>query len=289
MDYTVSTIDKIDERFDFNNMAQYIKSIQLSLNGFSYIVTDPESSTHLALRHYNFGTELSIKRLAEIVNDLFENEDMLGGKHDQLNISYVNRPWAMVPEMLFDQKNVDKLLDINYRMDEFSETVYCKILGSNIVMASRIPQKLSNILKDKALKVNIIPHQSAFLFNALQTLKHNELQSAFFMSIHDQFFDLAYIKENEIMFYNNFSYSQYADVLYYTLAAMEKLEVKPTLSNLFIQGNELVREIIPQEIKKHVKNVYVDSQLYKEQYTFHFDQLPMFKYKLLTGIYRCGS
>jgi len=289
MNYTVSTIEKIDERFDFNNTSKYIKSIQLSLNGFSYIATNPDESTHLALRHYDFGTEIPIKRLIDIVADLFKYEDILAGYHNHINLSFVSRPWAMVPEMLFNKNNINKLLDINYKADEFSDAAYCKIPGSNIIIASRIPTKLVNLLDDKSSKLNIIPHQAAFLYNGLQTLKHNNNERAFFMAVHDHFFELAYFKENEIKFYNNFPYNQYADVLYYTLAAMEKLEVSPAHSSLFLQGNDLVKEIIPNEIKKHIKNVYLDNQLYKEQYTYHFDQLPMYKYKLLTGIYRCGS
>lgn len=289
MDYTVSTIDKIDERFDFNNTTQYIKSIQVSLDGFSYIVTNPDDGTHLALRDYNFGTDLSLSRIEEITSDLFNNEDILSGHNQKINIAFTTRPWAMVPAMLFNEGNITKILDINFKPDEFTKTTYCKIPGSKIVLASRIPVKIAQILENHSSNLNFIPHQAAFIFNALQTLKHNVSDSALFMAVHGRFFDLAYIQNNEVIFYNNFAYTQYDDVLYFALSAMERLEIRSDEAHIFIQGNDLVKEIIPQEIKKYIRHVYIDNQLYNERYSYQFDQLPLYKYKLLTGIFRCGS
>ncbi len=288
MNYTVSTIEKIDERFNINEVDKYIKSIRLSPDGFSYVVTEAESRQHIALRDYQFGTEVSIKRGEEILTDLFENEDILGGQHNHLNISYVNRPWGMVPEMLLVEDKLPQLINVNFKKDDFAHTTHARIPGTDQFFASRIPSGWQKVLQNKAKHINFIPHQSALAYNALNTLKYNNLPNAFFVLLHSGFFDLLYIENHKIVFYNNFLYNQYADVLYFVLSTLEKMEVIAKESHIFLQGNDLVKEILPSELKKHIQYVYLDKELYGEHYSPQFDQLPLYKYKLLTGINACG-
>lgn len=289
MNFAVSTIEKIDEKFDFSHINQYIKSIQFSLNGFSYLITDPDSRKHIALRSYDFGTEVSLQRAADIIQHIFTDDDLLAASNQQLLVAYVNRPWAMVPEMLYLQEKVEYLLNANYKPDEFSFVTKTNVPGTDLMIASRIPQIIEQTFQQQAENVVFIPHQAAFIHNGLRTLRFNTSDSAFFMNVNANFFDLLYIQNNQVQFYNNFMYRQYADVLYYTLATMEKLGLNPAEMHIFLQGNELVREIIPYEMKKHIRYIYLDKNLYGETCSHHFDTLPLFKYKLLTGIFACGS
>ncbi len=288
MNYTVSTIEKIDERFNINEVDNYIKSIRLAPDGFSYIVTDPHTRYQVALRDYQFGTEISVEKGEEILSDLFENEDILSSKHSQLNISYINRPWAMVPEMLFVENELPKLINVNFKNDDFAYTTHSRIPGTELFFASRIPETWFQLLRNQANNVNFIPHQAAFAYNALNTLKYNSLPNAFFMLVHSGFFDLLYIENYKVKFYNNFKYNQYADVLYFTLSTFEKMEANSSEGHIFLQGNDLVKEILPSELKKHIRYVYMDKELYGERYSPEFDQLPLYQYKLLTGINACG-
>lgn len=286
MEYNVSTISKIDERFDLNRIAHYIKSIQLCLDGFSYIVTDPDLHTHLVLRSYSFGSSLSLKRLAEVTKDLFLNEDILSLSKENFNLSFVSRPWAMVPEMLFDETKIDDILRVNFPENDYANTISKKVPGTEIVFASRIPNVLTDTIPSE-FEMNIIPHQVALSFNAMQELSANKLHSGLFLTVHDQFFDVMYIENNKIRFYNNFKYLQYADILYFTLAVIEELNLNPDESKVFLQGNELVKEIIPGELKLHIKHIYLDKNWRGLTYSHHFDQVPLYQYKLLTGIYAC--
>jgi hypothetical protein len=286
MEYTVSTISKIDERFDINRIPHYTKSIQLSLDGFSYIVTDPQLQTHLALRNYNFGTALSLTRLSEIVEDLFLNEDILSQSRTNFNLSFISRPWGMVPEMLFDASKIDDIFRINFPDNDYADTISKHIPGMEIVFASRMPHVLMDAIP-KDINPNFIPQQVPLVINALQELASNRLSSGLFLAVYQQFFDVLFIENGKLRFYNNFRYDQYDDILYFTLATMEELSLSPDEVNVFLQGNELVKEIIPGELKRHVKNIYLDKNWRGLSYSHHFDQLPLYQYKLLTGIYAC--
>jgi len=286
MEYTVSTISKIDERFDLNRIPHYIKSIQLSLDGFSYIVTDPDLQSHLVLRNYNFGTSLSLTRLAEIVEDLFLNEDILSQSRTNLNLTFISRPWGMVPEMLFDPSRINDIFRINFPDNDYADTITKNVPGMGVVFASRIPHILFDAIPQDA-EVNLIPQQVPIAINALQELTANKLQSGLFLAVHNKFFDVIFIENGKLRFYNNFKYEQYADILYFTLATLEELNLNSEEVNIFLQGNELVKEIIPVELKRHVKHIYLDKNWRGLDYSHHFDQLPLYQYKLLTGIYAC--
>lgn len=289
MDYTVSTIDKIDEKFDFSQIANYIKSIQFSLNGFSYIVTDPSEPLHLALRSYNFGTEVSLRKLEEIITDLFQNEDILSTPSAKTIVTYMDRPWSMTPQMLFDKTKAEVLLDVNFKKDEFAHLVNSVIPTTDIVFTSRIPDKLVSILQQHNQNLTILPHQCALARNAFFNLTHHNLSDAFFLNLNHNFFDLLIIKNHKIHFYNNFPYQQYADVLYYTLASIEKTQSDTQNMHFFIQGIELVKDVLVQEFSRFIKNVFLDRVIYGATYSHHFDQLPLYEYKLLTGLYPCVS
>jgi hypothetical protein len=287
MEYTVSTISKIDERFDLNKIPHYIKSIQLSLDGFSYIVTDPDMQIHLAFRSYDFGSVLSLKRLGEIVEDLFLNEDIRSQSQTNFNLSFISRPWAMVPEMLFDESKLNTLMKINFPENDYADIISGKIPGTEVVFASRLPHLVIDAIPS-GYAVNKIPHQLALTINALHELKGNQLNSGLFLRVNQQFFDVLFIEDQKVLFYNNFKYLQYADVLYFVLATIEELNLKADEVNVFLHGNELVKEILPNELKRHIKNIYLDKNWRGIAYSHHFEQLPMYQFKLLTGIYACG-
>lgn len=288
MNYTISTIDKIDEKFEFSQISNYIKSIQLSLNGFSYIVTDPAMPAHLAIRSYNFGTEVSIKRLEEIIEDLFINEDILSQPSKKTYVSFVNRSWAMSPKILFNENRADLLLNVNFKKDDFAKIISHATPTSDIVFTTRIPDSIYNILKKYNQHLEVIPHQCAMSTNAFQTIKHHSLSDGYFLNINHQFFDLMVINNQKIAFYNNFAYKQYADVLYYTLATLEKLGADPGKIDFFIQGIDLAKDILTHEFSQFIKHVYLDRKIHGTAYSHHFDQLPLFEFKLLTGIYSCA-
>ena len=287
MEYSVSTISKIDERFDLNKIPHYIKSIQLSLDGFSYIVTDPQLQTHLVLRHYDFGSPLSLQKLSEICKDLFKNEDILSQSTTHFNLSFISRPWTMVPEMLFMESRVNEILNVNFPNNDYADIVSQKVPGSQTLFVSRLPHILKDAIPE-TFQMNFIPQQVPMAINAIQELAGNKMSSGLFLNVHDQFFDVMYIENNKIRFYNNFKYQQYADVLYFTLATIEELKLKPEEVNVFLQGNELVKEIIPGELKIHIKNIFLDKNWRGLAYSHHFDPLPLYEYKLLSGIYACG-
>lgn len=289
MNYTVSTIDKIDERFEFDQLQNYIKSIQLSLNGFSYILTDAHTREHLVLRSYDFGTVVSLQRLADIIDDLFANEELLSAAHAGINVAFVTRPWAMVPDMLLIKDRARQLIDLNFKKNEFSKLVLSQVPGTEIVFASRVPDTIANAFYKYDEQVEFYPHQAALVFNAMQTLYYNDFRTAFFMAVHEQFFDFLFIKDGKVFFYNNFHYRQYADILYFVMASMEKLNVDPGKAHIFLQGSDLVKEIIPYELKKHVRSIYIDKELPGIKYSYHFEDLPLYRYKLLTGIFSCAS
>ncbi|MDA3867997.1 MAG: DUF3822 family protein [Salinivirgaceae bacterium] len=287
MNYIVSTIDKIDERFDFDQIHNYIKSIQISLNGFSYIVTDPAEPAHLALRSYDFGTEISVKRIDGLIADLFQNEDVLSQPSQKTIVTYMERAYAMAPQMLFLPDSAHKLIDVNFKKDEFAHVTHASIPASDIVFASRMPENIYKTLSLYSENLQVVPYQCALAVNAIQTLQHHGFSEGFFMNVNYQFFDLMYIKDQKIVFYNNFGYAQYADVLYFTLATLEKLSIDPNKIHLFIQGHELVKEVILQELNMHVRNVYLDRRILGTAYSHQFEQLPLYQYKLLTGLYSC--
>ena len=198
MDYTVSTIDKIDEKFDFSQISNYIKSIQISLNGFSYIVTDSLGSVHLALRSYDFGTQVSMRKLEYIVKDLFQNEDILSIPSSKTIVTYIDRPWAMSPQILFDSNKTDTLIDVNFKKDEFAKLINAVIPTTDIIFTLRIPDKILATIEQYNQNVTMLPHQCALARNAFYNLTHHNLSDAFFLNLTHNFFDLLIIKNHKI-------------------------------------------------------------------------------------------
>ena len=75
-------------------------------------------------------------------------------------------------------------------------------------------------------------------------------------------------------------------MLYYLVATFDKLKLNSHDIPVYIQGIDLVHEIIPQIMKKYFSKIIIDNSLVTN-YSPIFENLPLHKYKIITGLLQC--
>jgi hypothetical protein len=76
-----------------------------------------------------------------------------------------------------------------------------------------------------------------------------------FLIINDGLIEIAAKSNNNLLFYNVFSFENNEDVLYYLLFMMEQFSLNPLSTRLLIGGQVQTNDSLIISIKKYIKHV----------------------------------
>lgn len=117
----------------------------------------------------------------------------------------------------------------------------------------------------------------------LQTLESLFVQGVF-IHVFQHFFELVYISDNKIQFYNAYNYTHKNDIAYFTANALETLKINATQTNVYIMGRILESSEVVQNIKKFIPNA---NMLEVEQYNSS-KALPQYQNFALIALALCA-
>ena len=236
-------------------------SIQLSLNGFSFLATG-ENNKGLAFRHYSFQGLFLNDELIRRASDILLNDSILQAPYQQVNVVYISQKSSLVPGELFDTKNLKKILEFNQAIDDLDEIHYEYINDLDTYNVFTLPNYLSNEIYSHFRNNIGFHHQGSILLQ--HAYKLNELQpdTSFFVNINKGFFDLAIIKDGGLKLYNSYQYVHPTDFTYFLLYACKELNLEAHKEKFIFMGEHSDNQHIHEQIKNYLGDIkYISGYL----------------------------
>lgn len=224
-------------------------SVQVSLNGLSFLVTDPESSEviffHEKILDYSTTPE---ELLMEIEAIMFDNE-VLNSNFQEVSLVYATPIYSLVPASLFDETKASEYLKFNSKILANDYMAHDVLESLDIVVVYVPFMNINNFFFEKYGSFSYY-HAATIL---LKTILEKEKYSLPKMYLHFQknSFDCVVLKNGELQLCNSYSYKTPEDFIYYTLFCIEQLKLNPENLPVYLCG----------EIEK-------DDENYKMAYTF---------------------
>ncbi len=210
---------------NIQNTLQHRLSVQVSLSGLSFLVTNPENKEtefflEKALDHSTTPEEL----LMDIESLMFKN-DILNANFSEVSIIYSTPVYSLVPISLFDETKASEYLKFNSKILANDYMAHDVLENLDIVVVYVPFMNINNFFFEKYGSFNYY-HSTTVL---LKTILEEEKYSLPKMYLHFQkhSFDCIVLKNGELQLCNSYTFKTPEDFIYYTLFCMEQLNLNP--------------------------------------------------------------
>ena len=223
-----------DGSFDANKISDYHLSIELGKKNVSYCIIDPKKHRCLLL----FSKDYDFENLFSFIN----NDNFIKKRFFSKSIAIANFPNTLVPIELYNEKDKEKLFELNHIPNDIILTDNLKNQIVNIYSIPKlIYQTINNLIPE--VKLNA---QSSVLINNF--LNYNQMKETMFLYLKESFVNIIITKNEKLLFQNKFEYKTKEDLLFYVLFCIQQ-------NNM---SNEEIKTIVFGNIKKEEFNILYD-------------------------------
>ena len=223
--------DFVTESFDLEKTNEYILSIQISLDGFSFSVFSSRENKIICfkLTPLKISSEnLILPHFSEWIN----NEEIIRKKYKQIILLYFTIEFSLIPENLYSSQLVKEATNHLIAENEHKQVEITTLEESGIPakLVFYIPEKLKLILNQN--------FPSATLIHPVQLLvKENQKGNKRNRSVllyHKKSFILVVSREENILFANGFNIEHINDLVYFVLNVLMQLNLNLKETDFYI-------------------------------------------------------
>ncbi len=227
----------------------YKLSIQLALDGFSFLIYDSEKNRIvkekevLYTQKENFYDWLKVKLIAE---------DLLKRKYTSTQILFCSEKQTLVPKELAKENKDKDLFVINFPLEKIEMIVSENI--DDVVILSAINSDFYNLIKDYFPKAKW-KTTVLFLLEQEQTQKEWNVK----LLLLNNKLHIMVSNKNKLQFYNSFSFQTKDDLLYYILYVFDNLDISVANSSIRLWGNQNYCKLMSETLERYHTDVQLVS------------------------------
>jgi hypothetical protein len=226
-------------------------SIQISLDGFSFFIYEPDTAVFIAQHKYRFELEnRSPEALLEGVETIFKENRLLQETYKKVTVFHDNSLVTLVPSEYFEEAHLSAYLENNIKLLEDDHIAFDHLENDGIYIVYVPYVNINNLLFSSFGSFEYY-HISTLFLDLKNKYMAKETSNNCFINCYDTSFDMLLYSDGNLIFYNRYEYRTATDFIYYILFALEQNDLDP---------NEIAIELTGT-IKK-------DSDVYKMAYNY---------------------
>ena len=275
-----------DKRFSIHRLQQYHLAISVGATSFRICCIDPTTSRCLLLAAYKLEAETITKRI-KAIEQLFQELPWLAAKDwHAITLCVENQQYTLVPEPLFQEENTADYLKLATAMGSNLAKHFVH-LRLGIVVAFAIDPMLLAWFQIKYAQANFcIIHQASSIIEGVWSYSKAQKVKALprlFALTEPAHIHLTAIQQNNLLYYNRFSYSDSDEFLQYILMVIHTLGLDSHASEVTLGGSITKDSLAYRKACNYIRKVglsnrppYLNlSRAFREKAitTNHFDLL----------------
>ena len=255
----------VDESFDLNLTKEYILSIQVSLDGFSFSILDSVRKNVICLYHQDTFTnepEFHLKK----INSIYDEIDLLALPYKKTKI-YFSAPdkTTLVPIAIFNQDLVENFYRMTIDAGRNSKILFSLVPDMASYAIYEIDHAVHALLQEK--------HPESIMQNDIVLSGYGCPPGIALMKIRILRKQLVIHTLNDsINFYNSYYYEGENDMLYYILGAIKNMDLKPEA--IILDGMVNKHESIYPRLKQYFEHVDLTVNNPRVYYSHLLSHLP---------------
>jgi hypothetical protein len=254
------TVQKKTSNISLKKTKNIALSIQFSLDGFSFCVTDSETQEKIYFTAYQFEETLnSPEDLLEKIQFIFKTNTNLQYTYDSVLVIHKNNLSTLVPSKYFDENALTSYLNFNIKVLSTDFIAFDEIASSNAKNVYVPYININNYLFQNFGEFEY-RHHHTILVEKLLTLEGSN-DKTMFVNVSKNSFDIVVLENKKIIFLNSFLYYTKEDFIYYILFTAEQIQLNTEIFKLYFMGEIQTESEIYKIAYKYIKNIFfLESQ-----------------------------
>ena len=225
-------------------------TIQLALGGLSFALLDAEANRLIALECYQSDLLSDSNELFHLLEKALGSRNLNDKTLKSVTCIIDDRINLLVPEMLDNYEDHEKLISFGFNIPEGYSIASDKLeafKGSNLYA---FPKALEDKIQSKWPNARITHSSSVFL----ASLPKSE-NATVYVNVRNRNFDMAIVKDESLLFFNNFKFNTKDDCAYFLLFAMEQHGLSGQDTPVWFSGLILPASEIIDLCGRYVKDI----------------------------------
>ncbi|MBI9059272.1 MAG: DUF3822 family protein [Labilibaculum sp.] len=245
----------VDTSFDKNKTKEYVLSIQVSLDGFSFTVLNGNKKCIVLNRFSPFLKNGDKNPIASFV-ELVRNHELLNLDFKQITVLWVSNKILILPEEFFSEEFAFESFQLSHDLKTEDSLLWNKIPELNAWGVFSIPTCITDFIHSHFANVKLYHHSLPFFSLSLKE-KLPDGHPQVFLNVQNDFFHVIIPDRKGKHFINTFTYNTDSDLAYYILNIFKQQNLNNERSKLIIDGAVQEESKVVQLLKKYLGQVEV--------------------------------
>lgn len=252
--YTIKKVQKKIIKTTLEKSNNHKLSIQFTLDGFSFCITNLDSQEIVHFCAYTFPKTLEApENLINHFETIFQEDNHLQEDFKEILVIHQNSLSTLVPNTLFLEEHLKEYLDFNIKTLETDFFAYDSIdqLAAKNVYVPFV--NVNNYLFQNFGEFEYQHSVTAFIKKLLQTTTNSE--KTMFVDVWERQISVVVLENKKVLFSNSFTFKSKEDFIYYLLFTAEQLGLNTNEFPLFFTGDILEETEIYKIAYQYIRNV----------------------------------
>jgi len=239
---------------NINNISNKKLSVQLSLYGLSFLITDSTNKETLFFSEIEFEHTSSPEEILLHLQKTFLEQIELQDTFTEVSLIYTTNLYNNVPKNLFDETKASEYLKFNSKILANDFVAY-DIIEEFDICTVYIPFiNINNYLFDRFGNFNYF-HSTTLLLKHLLTKEKHFLLPKVYINLYKNSFEFIAIKNGSLLICNTYEYKTPEDFIYYILFCLEQLKLNPDSVDVFLSGAILKNDSNYTVLYNYIRNI----------------------------------
>lgn len=250
---------------------KYNLLVHIGLETFQYVIIDQMHDQVKVLAEFEMPNSTSIAEIIIAIESLPESSGQFKFSYNSVRISFDTSEYTFIPADLYfdeDRKEYGKYLSLTGSRDIIVNNVPSVMIKNLVAIESQLSTALHRLFQ----KPKIYSQAEPFL-EGIQKNLSRESDLVCYLDFKERHFQIGFLKDFRLEFYNSFEYANADEFNYYLLNIIESLALQIEETLIFLSGRISTTDEVYLRIEKYFANIqFIDSE-YLKNYSSKFEEV----------------
>lgn len=220
---------------------KYRLSIQFALDGFSFLVYNPEKLRIVQEKEIIYSGK---EKFYDWLKVKLAGEEAFRQDYRGINVLYTPTKHTLVPNLYLEDKKEKELFSLTFPLEE-TEMIESESIGDNTLLSS-MKSELYNLVADYFPKAEKKTTPTLLLEHVQNKKSWNVAVLVLYNKLH-----ITIIKDEKVQLSNSFDFKTKDDLLYYILYVFDNFSIPVAESSIQLFGNQNYLPLLKSELSRY--------------------------------------
>lgn len=284
---TKPLLSRYDKAFKEDYTRNYHLTIRVSPDGFSFVVFSLDKNRYLGLETFQIKRIDQQAKLAAALDELCILRQWITYPFHSVVVIVDNTFNTLIPVSLYEEKEKGVYLAFNQEFQDNSRIQSDLLKAAEAYNLYYLPNPLVEKVKDIWANARIVHLQSVLVESLLITRRNQQSDQTAFIHLRHDNFDLIVLKNDKLLFINNFRFNTPEDFIYFVLFSFDQLRLNPETVQVVLSG------IIEKGSKnydilfQYVRNIRFAERNPTFEYSYILEDIPVHQHFIIYNALQC--